>query len=58
MGNDRGGEGDGERAGLGDLVERGLADEGGFVDEANDGGGAAEKAALCFALWDGAGDSE
>jgi len=46
-----GGEGDGERAGLVGLVERGLADEAGL------GGGAAEEeAALCS--WDGAGDGE
>lgn len=33
-----GGDGDGERA-LGGFVERGLADEAGFVDAADDGGG-------------------
>ena len=44
---DKGGEGDGERTNL--VVKRGLADEVGFVDEANDGGGAAEKAVLLFA---------
>jgi hypothetical protein len=49
-----GGEGDGERAGLVGLVERGLAVEVGFVDV--DGGGAEE--GLCFASWDGAGDGE
>ena len=54
-GGGRGREGDGERAGLVGLVKRSLADEVGFVDEANDGGGAAEQAVLCFASWDGAG---
>ena len=38
-GGGRGGEGDDERANLVGLVERSLADEVGFVDKANDGGG-------------------
>ena len=63
-----GGEGDGERAGLLGLLDRGLADEVGFVaDEeaglADDGGGAGaadeeEAAGASFASWDGAGDGE
>ena len=40
------------------LVEQDLADEVGFVDETNDGGGATQKAMLYFALCDGAGDGE
>ena len=39
-------------------MKRGLADEEGFVDEANDRGGATEKAVLCFASWDGAGGEQ
>ena len=44
-------EGDGERVNLVGLLERGLVDEVGFVDEADDGGGAAEKAVLGFGVW-------
>ena len=58
MGGGRGGEGDGERVDLVGFVERGLANEVVFVDEENDRGGAAEKAELCFASWNGDGDGE
>ena len=45
-GDGRGGDGDSERANWVGLVERGLADEVGFMDEANDGGGATESSVV------------